>query len=283
MAFDLRVSFTGLCAFVPNAAFDQKPTKVCVALPNGEGNAPHPKKSLDGTELDRHRAFLRFDLKNLKGMPKVPSDSLAAWYLTRREVTFTTTGKSNPLTIASYKEAADLTKVAPNYSVVDPAVVTGDTLKITSRLIIEHGEISTDQLTGPWRTTKTLADNFAQFPKLAQQLVLKLTGLDSLEISVKKMTGGTDQDPLQLEAPRGGTVNISILNLCDTNPLQWEPRLASTPDADFKWYFELLPDKQIKALAKVLLGLELPILVPEGQPNGLGQNCFPALTGAINF
>jgi hypothetical protein len=283
MAFNLRVSFTGLCAFVPNAAFDKQPTKVCVVMPNGEGNAPHPKKSLDGTELDRHRAFLRFNLKNLKGMPKVPSDSLAAWYLTRREVTFTTTGKSNPLTIASYQEAADLAQVAPNYSVVDPLVVTGDTPKITSRLLIEHGEISTGQLTGPWRTTKTLADDFAQFPKLAQALVLKLTGLDSLVISVTKMTGGTDQDPLVLEAPSGKTVNISIVNLCDTNPLQWKPRLASTPDADFKWYFELLPNRQIKALQKVLLGLELPILVPEGQPNGLGQNCFPALAAPLNF
>jgi hypothetical protein len=36
MPFDLRVAFTGICALVPDAPFDKKPSKVCVVLPFGE-------------------------------------------------------------------------------------------------------------------------------------------------------------------------------------------------------------------------------------------------------
>src|SRR5262249_21280216 len=99
MPFNLRISFSGLCAFVPNNNFSASPTKVCAVLPNGEGDAPYAKKSLDGTQLLRHRAFLRFNPNNVKGATPAQADRAGIWYLQRQEVTFVATGDSNPLSI----------------------------------------------------------------------------------------------------------------------------------------------------------------------------------------
>lgn len=281
MPFNLEVSFIGLCLFVPN----KTSTKICVVLPNAEGNAPNSKKSLDGTWLSRHRAFLRFDMKNLKGMPQVPEDSLAVWHLTRRELKIDTI-KDNPFKITALDKVLNLLDIAPDFCVPDPDVVTGDTDKITSRLLIEQGEILTGEPTADaWRVPPTLklCGGIVRYPALSTRVILKIEKMDELILSVTQMTGGTDQAPLHLEAPDGETVKISVVNLCDNNPLQWEPSLESVPDVDFKWYFELLPDEKHDELAKRLSGIELPVPVPEGQPNGRGQNCFVAVSGAIDF
>jgi len=280
MPFNLEVSFSGLCLFVPNKAGN----KMCVVLPNGEGATPHAKKSsVDPTMLFRHRAFLRFHLKNLKGMPKVPSDSLAVWHLKRRVLKIDTITE-NPFKITNLKGVLNLPDIAPGYAEPDRLTVTGDTNKITSRLLIEKGEILAGEPTADaWRVPPTLSGKIVRYPALAKRVILRIEKMKELIISVTKLSGGTDQDPLHLEAPNGETVKICIVNFCDNNPLQWEPGLDSVPDIDFKWYFELLPEDKIRALGRELLGLELPVPVPEGQPNGRGQNCFAAVSGTIDF
>ncbi|HVT60348.1 MAG TPA: hypothetical protein VHR45_18390 [Thermoanaerobaculia bacterium] len=80
MTFNLRVRFTGGCAFVPDRPFKNEPKQVMVVIPDGESQS----SGLDSKGLNRHRAFVRFNLRDVIGMPKVPKSTQGIWDLGRK-------------------------------------------------------------------------------------------------------------------------------------------------------------------------------------------------------
>ena len=91
MSFNLRVKFSGICTFVPNRPLDQGPTRMCILLPDADSDSIYIREgAADGKDLQRHRGFIRFNLRNLEGMQELPQqdDLSGLWYLGRRQLQF---------------------------------------------------------------------------------------------------------------------------------------------------------------------------------------------------
>jgi hypothetical protein len=115
-------------------------------------------------------------------------------------------------------------------------------------------------------------------------VVLELSGLTGLTLSAAALPGG-EADWLELVGGEGQTIEVTIANICDENPLFW-PRSAPVPkpDDDFRWHYELLVNTQKDEIDRRRRGASLPFPIPEMSRVGsaaTGVNCFPARFAAI--
>src|SRR4051812_39962699 len=132
MSFNLRIVFTGVCAFVRNAD-ESKKAKMCVVLPNGTGRKLlREEESADGKSLRRHRGFLQFKVSQLGALASnqepLPPDADAIWYLDRHRLTFLTSPTDRkrepfPLVDTGISNIAKLDLIVPKFSQPDPAVL----------------------------------------------------------------------------------------------------------------------------------------------------------------
>jgi hypothetical protein len=91
MSFKFTVRFAGVSAFVPNRDFDDKPTKICVLMPNG--GDPYKGRdttfAIDGnTPMRRHFPLLKFGLSQTVGAQSLAGLAEGVWYLNRQRITF---------------------------------------------------------------------------------------------------------------------------------------------------------------------------------------------------
>jgi len=79
----------------------------------------------------------------------------------------------------------------------------------------------------------------------------------------------------------GGQAKVHISNMCDQNPLEWQPVVAPPPDDDVRWYYELLDHRTKNAIKKRIGRGGLPIPVPVSV--GGGPDCSPHYLGKGKF
>jgi hypothetical protein len=277
MSFSAKITFTGIWGFVPDKAFDSNPTTVYVLAPDGEIDPSGPPRTgADGNSLSRHRSFLRVNAANVVGTSGVPSSLEAIWYLGYREFRFKPS-VSQGIEIDDLSGLASLSDVAPLYSKVDPKAVTGQppASKLGARFVITDGTLHSGKSQGPWAFPDILSKDIVRVDDLANEVILELSELDTFTILGKPLTGG-DEVPLELTAPENGTIEVTIGNLCDQNPLEWPSLYDRKPDEDFRWYFELLSPQDYANLESLIDGIPLPYPYPRGKSNARGADCFPA-------
>jgi hypothetical protein len=310
MAFDCRIKFTGLCAFVPNKPLDQSPDKMCVVLVDGTQADATPIQAIDGTILRRHRAFLVFDLKNLPGFPpQRPKEGKGVWYLEQQRLTldlggggqaFSTTFDAtidatpdltgpSPGQENSFSWVANMVKIAPTHAKMNASsVTTTPPAEVIAQVILDQGTLATSQMEKiRFCFPNTLGPDILRKP-LAHEVTLTLTAIPKLIVNATPLAAGGVPVSLELQqAAAGEPIEIEIVNLCEENPLRW-PKVSPIPqdDEDFRWYYQLLDAAEQGRVKTEIRGLSLPIPFKEKArilPAVTGVNCFPVRFGDLSF
>ena len=302
---DCIIRFTGLCAFVPNKPLGQTPERMCAVLVDGRKEGT---KALDGTELRRHRGFVRFDLRNLPTDYKGTKEHHGVWYLERQRIVIRDDAK--PLDTTSYKPGIDanhdldkvaageetsfswvpgLTKLMPSYAAIDPECVSTNVATVPdtvlAQIFFNTGKLTVEKPPPQvWSISGALSTEFTRQP-LAHEAILTLSGVTQLTLEAKALPGGGVDDKLDLVPGALGKIEITIANLCDDNPLSWDRAPAVRDDDDFKWYYQLMTTNQQDIIDVARRGAPLPAPIPQRQPspNVAGVNCFSVRAADTSF
>jgi hypothetical protein len=290
MAFNVQVAFTGICALVPNAN-ENAAERMCIVLPDGRGqesgssygykSVEPPSSSFGEQPLRRHQAFVISRVRDMYGGAAFSEELLCLWYLQRHKVTFRVEGAANP-----YQEnlttAANLGDVIPGYE-FDQNIVGNSALRAVAQIFIDKGRLTGNPPQRSWVFPNTISQHIITGP-LSDTVTLNLEDLDRFAVVTTSIENG-DQKMWEFRPPNGGSVSLTIANLCDDNPLRWT-RVSGQellPDYDFQWYYELLTDEAKLRLTSSLLGLPFPVPHPLGQPNAQGINCLPAQVPPLSY
>jgi hypothetical protein len=135
---------------------------------------------------------------------------------------------------------------------------------------------------------------------LMHEIVVRLPGLTAASIEVTLLGGGTPLQPLILNPAGKAELSVTIANLCDLNPFNWERtdehiNRRPDPDKDFKWHYQLLkpgtsalePGTRAELRHKLQTQLQPkavphPKVVPSA-PAVSGENCFSATMNPATF
>jgi hypothetical protein len=299
MSFSLVVKFTGICTLVPN----HDKSKYYIVMPDGDRKDNKQSTGADGKDLKRHRAFVRFKIKDLalaQGKIRADDSIQAILYFRKRieeggttddsgcELSFNCSGAADSLKVGNLSHIPSLEDFAPGYCAIDPLIVTRPVPeRVVGRVLIDKGTLAECGAPSDWIIMNTLNPNtLLQDPKLNPQLtsgvLWQMDGLDSLELAMTPFGRGI-QEIFAFQAEEGKTVEITVANLCDDNPLLWGPTATSQADLDFRWHYELLhPDKR-QMLVTLLDGRDLPFPIPK-RTGGVGINCLQTrATSPVNF
>lgn len=299
--FDVEIRLEGICAFVPDEAWDKKPNVVRVLLPDGGGRrGPVPKfepgKDVhpgNKDELTRHVAFLRFPLgaMQLGDQTAIMSEDEVVVYLLGERLRFdfdeapASAGK-NKLTIdyGDIKTNTTLRHLSDVVEYVDP----GLTPRVDSGCVawpVQRPELLRGMVeitSGKLQVAKP-ADQRWEFPVAGSKVVIKRRLANRVDLLLKGLTRfeihstpfrGRGGSALKLAPPQGSLLVVRIANLCDQNPLQWLRLRPAEPDGDFLWHYQLMHPETIKKFLKGKYKATFPSPVTDPGESADGINCF---------
>lgn len=295
MSFNVEISFSGICAFVPNQDQDRE-VKMLVVLPDGRGR---PSAIGSGVELataffskkeiKRHTGYVSFSPADLSGADrsKIADDLTGVWLLDRHRIVLSSSGASNP-----YKEdvpIADLGEVVPEFG-VETSLVGPTPSGVVAQVLIDQGSLEGVESPTSWTFPTSFTGGLPEARAFTHEVILKLNDLEEFALKCTSMDGEPAKDRMWQFHRDSGTVKIVIANLCDDNPLRWPTTKSEVPpDEDFELYYEFLFNAFDKArILGRLKGLRLPIPHPEvddaaGAGNGQGVNCVPTKTSPVSY
>ncbi len=280
---NLKITFTGICAFVTNADTTKR-CKAIALLPDGDGTDPIVGNALDGAGLRRHRAYITFKAKYLQGAQGLSENLEIIRYLKAERITIRPTSSESLTTlVTNLNSIADLVKIVPGYSDVDPVLLLPNPPRnrLAAQVLFEHGSLEGTDPALEWIFPNTLSKQDFVAGGLSHEVELNIPTLTSADLIIKKFDSSSMEILTFIGGPKD-TVEIMIANLCDTNPLRWETVTDPVPpDEDFRWYYELVSDRP--GLTTQLRELDLPIPYPVGKPNGQGMNCLGARPKPATF
>ncbi len=273
---NLKITFTGICAFVINSDAGGR-CKAIALLPDGDGNKPTVGPALDGADLRRHRAYIKFQAKNLKSAQGLSENLEILRYLGAERITIRPISDTALTSFVHNLESiADLDKIVPGYSEVDPVLLVSQPppRRLAAQVLFEHGTLEGTAPPLEWVFPNTLSKQDFYARGLSHETELNIPTLTSADLIIKKFDSSS-METLTFTGGPTDLVEIMIANLCDTNPLRWETVTDPVPpDEDFRWYYQLVKDRS--GLTSQLRELDLPIPYPAGKPNGQGMNCLGA-------
>jgi len=256
MAFTLRITFSGLCLFVPEPAGSGPNGKMHVLLPGMSGDH-------DAVE-DRHIPVLAFDagylveggaLNGVTAMAKLTGHTLTP-----------VTGEDAVLTLCpQIVNLRDVTELP-----VDPDLLADDTgNKLVSRVTLGAGQMTR---VSPGVCWEWGPGEFRPMAHRAEWEIAGVTG-DSIELAAELLGGGGPSQPLGTLYPVDGLVSLDVLHVTqqdlppDPLPAEHQPTLEPGENAKhFSAYYGLF-------------GEPVPIRMPRYW--GKLEDC-PAMTGACD-
>jgi hypothetical protein len=302
MSFDLKVVFTGLMVFVPNGCQNSR-ARMCALVVDGR---QEDRFALDGTQLRPHRAFVRFPIDNLSPTSGA-KESFGLWYLDRQRIIFDIESEDDDkpgvafgvraLSMAagsvhpeepskddrfSFSWALNLERLSP-YFTIDPRLLEASPPEdsVIAQVVIDRGILQTATVTPiVWACDTTLSEQIYN-QAFAHEVELVF---DSIRAARIRAISFDDPDKVQIldlsSLQRDGRVEISIVNACERNPLQWDITQTPEADVDTKWVFELLDEAGKASVVDRLRKAELPIPRPLRPLTKLGGapgsgNCIP--------
>ena len=278
---ELKVTFTGICAFVENADTSRR-CKTVVLLPDGARDTTSAGKALDGCDLRRHRAYIKFKARTLKGVQALGlSDSLDILrYLMAERVTVRPTGTVTPLQ-TNLSKVANLDDVIPGYSDLN-SVYLGAQPPLAAQVLLENGSLTGADPQYEWSFPNTVSAANIVSGGLSHEVVLTIPALTSADLLITRFNSTTPEIITFVGEPNE-SVEVTVANLCDTNPLRWKTINSSLPpDDDFRWYYQLVA--RPVDLERQLFGLNLPVPFPvRALPNGQGMNCLGGRMRSLPF
>lgn len=276
MKFNVRVVFTGICAFTPDKPFKDTPKEVLAVIPDGwSKTVEFPSKAQDGLKLRRHRPYVKIKGRSI-GATGLLSDADIVWYLKGNKLDFGFTGAPNDFTLGNIAKLCSMVDVAEDYSVIDAELLKfPPPTAVAAQVFFNKGKISAERTYGEWVFPSTLSKTKKSAAPIATEVIVFFQDVETFKLIFTPFNTEVPV-PFDLQGSEGATLEIVIANLCDENPLRWETDVEVLPtDDDFKWYFELLSQEKKDSLPDELDGLPLPVPHFKGKLNGQGINCVP--------
>jgi hypothetical protein len=260
MAFDLEITFTGICGFVSNSNADlSKIPRVCVVMPSTDVG----RNAIDGEPLCPHECYIEqgYGFAITKTSLKV------------KRLKF----QSDPAPIdlpTAKKDTPGLIDVSQSsgYSIqIDPSVVSkAPPDHVMSQIWINAGTPEVKAAQSHWVIDPAPAASAGV--RVAHELKLTLASLTDAHALLSPFDESQVMD-INLTPPTGvSTVALRIVNTCVRGTsFQYD----AFRDRDFKWYYELM---------KIQSGLDLSLdlNIPRSRRDFIGgNNCFPAFLGSV--
>jgi hypothetical protein len=229
MSFTLRITFSGLCLFVPEATDTGGAGRMHVLLPGMSGHHHSPE--------DRHVAALSYDAGYLvEGGPLLGVTALGG--LTGYTLEF---GSGEAASLALCSQIADLREVTGRG--VDPDLLDADTgQKLVARVTLGAGAITR---VAPGMCWEWHPGEFRPMACKVEWEILDFSG-DSLTVTAQPLGGGGAAKELGTLYPVEGRVNLEVLHETpqdlppDPLPLEHQPMLERGENAKhFSAYFGL--------------------------------------------
>ena len=312
MPFNLRVTFSGLCAFVPNqpiaaaAPANVKPTRMDVVMVDARTWG----KAVDTSDLKPHFPIAVIDAGNLLSSNGVPPGRLE-WRLDRRELSFDVQSSAandfvlaqgafsngplapgmkavpTPLRQDDFGWGVHMQVPAPTFAKIDPACWKGPESKglVAARAVIDRGRLATrgfTSATSAWYFfDPTLGGGAWPARPYSNSTTLELQGLTGAALVAKDLDGL--QAPLRvgLTGRDGEWVEITVSNMDDGRLPEHLPNQGQAPpvippeDIDFKWFYSLCANRG--ALQAALKGNMLPAPKHQGGGGPGVVQCFHAI------
>lgn len=298
MPYTLQVEFAGLCLHLQEK--DRK--HVGVLMPDCRKVDGNNLVHEDDTTGIPHVGYLRFDLANL--VDSFPAGSLASpryevvYRFNHQHLDFNLPPTGRPILgtielprleeIANERSSTSGNPVPmitplPNLFSPNPGEAP-----LLMRTVLTGGEIEPVFEKEFWKFPQVLRRGVGTVYKDDFRSVSTWTrhveDADVLTLSIANFDGRHRVEIRLKPTVDGGIIPLKIANLCAENPLEWnefEPRLISGNDVDFKWLFRLIKPTKGRKFRDLLSDggklQEFPI--PERDQGGsLGrQDCFGAV------
>jgi hypothetical protein len=302
MAFNVRVIFSGLCAYVPNSPLgdsEASPTKMMVVMVD----ARKSKMSLDEeNKLQPHFPIIFLRGHQVPGVQGLPPRTDLGWRIDRKQIKIVIPEEAldaNKFSVfqrekdedgllthdKDFSFGADLQTIVPGFSEIDPKVFEDQGSKdlVAARILLDKGALSTFDLgDSNWKFPGT--DFTAR--RLSNRSLLELKDLKALTLVATDLDGGASEE-VSLQPSKQETVEIFIGNFCtgcmpmllhvdEATAIQLQHEIV--PDDDFRWFYELSRERE------GLKGLDLPIPTPdEGGKGNEAAKCMQATFAPVDF
>lgn len=292
--FKLRVMLTGLILSVINEETASK-ARFCSLLVD----ARKKKQGLDEHELKPHRGFIRFPLDSLVDLPPGAEKHVGVWYLKRQRLIFKVkeeplptgtspnffrvdeldevkAGEPHPIKAVEGQEGSftwvlDMNKVFPDFD-LDPRLFqsTPPDDSVLAQVIFDRGRVRTQKLTPVvWEYDTTLSGQVYK-QQFAHEVVVMMDNLTSAELLVVDFDDPKKVQSIDLKKfMNDGVIRLSIINVCEKNPLQWSTDIEITPDVDSKWFFQVMPQPLKNKVAEQLRGKNAELPIPRPVPGSV--------------
>lgn len=258
MAFELRVTFSGLCMFVRNT---RDPSRYAVLMPDARG-AGRPLK--DNRHGAPHVGYVRLDMANLMpGLPVGDGDAPhasgplyeAVHRFRRQWLDFGLRDGGAIDTDLQY--VPDVSEYAPDTALIPNLFGDAPPSELGFRTILSGGRLEGLRGDKSWTIPPTLNPGGRPFSGHFSGYMVwtRSVDADSLTISVADFDDGTGARATKLEVrPVNGVVEMKVANLCSDNPLEWLdlPIRTTSEDRDFRWFFELLEARGRTPIREIL-------------------------------
>ena len=229
MSFDLRITFIGLCLFVPESSDGP----MHVLLPATDGHNGH-----DDGELQPHSARLVYDTAHTaQGQTafrrELACPSLEGFALDLRGLSRGSIGTELP------DEFVDMGAI-PGGGKVGPTLVGSEPgTSVTSRITLDAGHLTAYELGILWRFR-----NAAPQP-MTWRAEWTIRGIEGDRLEARKLESlhGNDPESLPELFPIGETIHLSVYHVLPRDlPGAREAPIAGLPTADhFRGYYRLFP------------------------------------------
>jgi hypothetical protein len=283
MAYDVKIVFSGLCAYVPNKALGapaDPPTRMRLVMPD-----LRVARKVGVHQVARHLPVLAIDPGFLAGGAGAATGSMAVLPIARREISFAfqsaagialSIDQSGPGT--NFNRGPAMAEAAIEHATIDAACLSPQPpAVVTARVQVDAGHLAAH---------KPVKDDFyfrnetqklsAGHPR-AHEISLHFRQVTDFEIRSRDLNDAASVATpwLRVTAPAGSTAELEIGNLCDGDlMLYWDPKvpeIESLDDVDFAAYYLLSANA-----ANVQPG-DFPPILTEAAGGGKTARCHDAI------
>lgn len=288
--YTVKVTFRGLCAFVPSDA-TTTPAWVGAFLVDADENS----RERFGLNLNPHYSFLQFKWKDVEGLALPPDDleDLGLWSLQSKDIVFVRQNPTGgPVTIHRaptgtlgdfprpgeeqfFDWVPQADEVAPGAGVMDSdcfsATPSG---RVNVRIHLSEGKIISDAL-GEYENNLVLSQFDpprvpAPNPRaMARRIGLVMENVErSFKVRARKFGSANVRELIFKDPGVGNTLELTVLNICMDDLMEDPARRRRYPvvDRDYRWYYTL----SLPAGSSVPESLPVPVPVQFRVSSGTG-------------
>jgi hypothetical protein len=285
MPYDVKIVFSGLCAYVPNKALGvaaDPPTRMRLVMPD-----LRVARKVGVHQVARHLPVLAIDSGFLAGGAGAATGSKAVLPIARREISFAfqsaagialSIDQSGPGTDTDFNRGPAMADGAVQHATIDAACLAPQPpTEVAARVQIDAGHLAAHQ---PIRDPFYFRDDKQRLSEVkprAHEISLHFRQVTDFEIrSCNLDDSASVATPwLRVVAAAGSTAELEIGNVCDGDlMLYWKlkaPEPESLDDVDFAAYYLL------SANAATIHPEDFPPILTEQAGGGKTARCHDAI------